>query len=135
MWYRTENGVIVGGPTSCAQEDSSWVFYEESDPAVAAFVSSQQAANSESFVKAQILGVSQQALASGALHEMLLLMMQSYLSFVNKRATEQGMTDGNGNQLVITDEMICDVTSPYYYEPYVHNKQYYMQLLSLQGQK
>lgn len=74
-------------------------------------------------VRAEILNVSQQALASGFLHILMYDLMQRYL------------TEAQAIVPSVTEADLLDVNGPYYSKPYADTRAYYLQLLALQDLK
>lgn len=74
-------------------------------------------------IRAQILSVSQQALASGFLHVMMFDLMQRYLQ------QAQAIVP------TVTEADLLDVNGPYYSKPYADMRSYYVQLVALQDAK
>lgn len=119
MWYRVENGVIVGGPADCDQGSAEWLFFYEDSAEVIAFKSTPTPPN----VRQEILSVSQQALASGFLHIIMFDLMNRYIEQAKAIIPS------------ITEFDLLNTASPYYHKAYAETKTYYDQLIALQDQK
>lgn len=74
-------------------------------------------------VRAEILNVSQKALASGFLHIIMFDMMQRYL------------TQAQAIVPSVTEADLLDVNSPHYSKAYADTRAYYVQLVALQDAK